>query len=157
MRLKANFDISGFPADDQVILTALQTYGMILADNGSAYYITGDPDNRWSNNDLGLLKSLTGSDFEVVQMNVIYTPVNVPTGPSPTVTSFTANPTTVAAGSPVTLSWVVSNGIYTIVTPQVGPVRSASVIVTPTATTTYVLDATNQYGRSGAKVTVTVE
>lgn len=157
IRLKADFDISGFPADDQVLLTAMQHYGMILADNGSALYMSGTPDNAWSNNDLDLLKSLTVSDFEVVQMSEIYTPANVPTGPSPVVSKFTANPTTVAAGQPATLSWSTSGAIYTIITPLVGPVRGSSVLVTPAATTTYYLVTTNQYGRTDSKVTVTVQ
>ena len=156
LRLKASFNISGFPADDQVILTALKKYGMILADNGSAIFISGVPDDRWNNNNLNLLKSITASNFEVVQMGTIYTPANVPTGPSPTISSFTANPTSVTAGSPVTLSWNVSNSVYNIIDPQVGPVRGAQIVLTPTATTTYTLSATNQYGRTTATVTVTV-
>jgi hypothetical protein len=155
--LKASFDISGFSPHNQVILTALQHYGMILADNGSAIYITGMPDDNWSNNDLDALKSITASSFEVISTDPLYTPANVPTGPSPEVASFTANPTTVSAGQPVTLMWNVSGSIYNIVSPQVGPVRGSSVIVNPTATTTYELYATNQYGRKVAKVTVTVQ
>ena len=157
MRLKASFDISGFSAANQVILTALQQYGMILADNGSAIYITGMPDSHWNNNDLGALKSIAASNFDVILMDPLYTPANVPTGPSPVVVSFTANPTTVRAGQPVTLSWNVTGAIYNIVSPQVGPVRGTSVIVNPTATTTYGIYATNQYGRMIAKVTVTVQ
>src|ERR1022692_956715 len=157
MRLKASFDISGFSAANQVILKALQKYGMILADNGSAIYITGMPDAHWNNNDLGALKSITASSFDVVLMNPIYTPSNVPTGPSPTIASFTANPTTVSAGQPVTLSWSVTGALYNIVSPQVGPVRGTSVVVNPTATTTYGLYSTNAYGRKIAKVTVTVQ
>lgn len=157
LRLKASFDISGFPADDQVILTALKKYGMILADNGSAIFISGAPDSRWNNTNLNLLKSLTGSNFEVVQQGTIYTPGNVPTGPSPTITSFTANPMTVTAGSPVTLSWNVSSSLYNIISPQVGAVRGTSVVLNPTATTTYTLNTTNQYGRTTATVTVTVQ
>jgi len=157
IRLKASFDISGFPADDQVLLTAMQHYGMILADNGSALYMSGTPDNAWSNNDLNLLKNLTVSDFEVVQLGEIYTPQNVPTGPSPVVSQFTANPNTVSAGQPVTLSWASTGTIYTIIAPQVGPVRGTSVVVTPSATTTYTLVTTNQYGRTDSKVTVTVQ
>ena len=157
MRLKASFDISGFSPANQVILTALKQYGMILADNGSAIYISGMPDSNWNNNDLGNLKSITASDFDVVQMDEIYTPSNVPTGPAPTVTSFTANPPTISAGQSVTLSWNVTNSIYNIISPQVGPVRGTSVVVTPTATTTYGLYATNQYGRKIVKVTVTVQ
>jgi hypothetical protein len=156
LRLKASFDISGFPADDQVLLTAMKQYGLILADNGSAMFVTGTPDPRWNNNDLDQLKTLTASDFEVVQLGTIITPANVPTGPSPTVSSFTASPSTVSAGSPVTLSWSVTNAIYNIISPLVGPVRGNSVTVTPSAATTFILYSTNQYGRTTAKVTVTV-
>ncbi len=55
-----------YSATNQVILKALQTYGMIMADNGSNMYISGAPDDRWDNNDLHLLGHLTASDFEVV-------------------------------------------------------------------------------------------
>src|SRR6266567_929924 len=54
-RLKANFDISPYPADVQVILRALKKYGMMLADNGSAWFISGDNDPGWNNNNLNLL------------------------------------------------------------------------------------------------------
>ena len=156
LRLKASFNIAGFPADDQVILTAMKKYGLILADNGSAIFISGVPDNRWNNTNLNLLKSITASNFEVVQMGTIYTPANVPTGPSPAISSFTANPTSVTAGSPVTLSWNMSNSTYNIIDPQVGPVRGTQIVVAPTATTTYTLYSTNQFGRTTATVTVTV-
>jgi len=156
LRLKASFNISGYPADDQVILTALKKYGMILADNGSAIFISGVPDNRWNNTNLNLLKNITASNFEVVQQGTIYTPANVPTGPSPTISGFTANPTSVTAGSPVTLSWSTSNAEYNIIDPQAGPVRGTSIVVTPAATTTYTLYSTNQFGRTTATVTVTV-
>jgi hypothetical protein len=157
LRLKAGFNISGYPADDQVILTALKKYGMILADNGSGIFISGAPDDRWNNTNLNLLKQITASNFEVVQLGTVYTDANVPTGPSPTISSFTANPSTVAAGSPVTLSWNTTNSLYNIVSPQAGTVRSTSVVVTPSATTTYTLYSTNQFGRSTASVTVTVQ
>jgi hypothetical protein len=66
-RLKANFDISGFSPQVQVILRALKKYGMILADNGSAWYISGVPDSRWDNDmlvsELGMVK---GSNFEAI-------------------------------------------------------------------------------------------
>jgi hypothetical protein len=156
LRLKASFDISGYPADDQVILTALKKYGMILADNGSAIFISGAPDNRWNNTNLNLLKQITASSFEVVQTGTIYTPANVPTGASPTISSFTANPTTVSAGQPVTLSWSVANSTYNIIDPTAGPVRGTSIVVNPAATTTYTLYTTNQFGRTTATVTVTV-
>ena len=66
LRLKAGFDISGFSPANQVILRALKKYGMILADNGSAWYISGAPDDRWNNTDLHALGSVLGSNFEAV-------------------------------------------------------------------------------------------
>ena len=157
MRLKASYDISGFPPQAQVVLAALKKYGMIMADNGSSMYISGDPDNRWNNNDLGALKTVPASAFEVLLISPLYTPNNVPTGPSPAISSFSANPMTVTAGQPVTLSWNVTGASYFVVSPLVGAVRGNSVIVMPAATTTYTLFGTNAYGRSTAKVTVTVQ
>ena len=66
VRLKAAVDISGFSPTNQIILTALQHYGMLLADNGSPWFIGGVPDPAWDNDDLHALTQLTGSDFEVV-------------------------------------------------------------------------------------------
>ena len=66
VRLKASVDISRFSAANRVILTALKSYGMLLADNGSPWYITGVPDTRWSDDDLHLLGGITGADFEAV-------------------------------------------------------------------------------------------
>jgi len=157
LRLKASFDISGYPADDQVILTAMKKYGLILADNGSAIFISGAPDNRWNNTNLNLLKQITASNFEVVQTGTIFTPANVPTGPSPTISSFTANPTSISAGQPVTLSWGVTNSTYNIIDPTAGPVRGTSIVVNPSATTTFTLYSTNQFGRTTATVAVTVQ
>jgi hypothetical protein len=66
-RLKANFDISGYPPDLKVILTALKTYGMFVADNGSNWYLSGAPDERWDNDTLvGWLSKVKGSNFEAV-------------------------------------------------------------------------------------------
>ena len=59
-------------------------------------------------------------------MNPLYTENNIPQGADPTITSFTANPQTVSPGSPVTLSWSVSNAEYNIVSPQVGVMRGNS-------------------------------
>jgi hypothetical protein len=66
LRLKASVDISQFPAMDQIILQALKTYGMIVADNGSPWYISGVPSSYWNNDTLHALTQITGSDFEVV-------------------------------------------------------------------------------------------
>ena len=73
VRLKASVDLSSYPANVQVILRALKTYGMFLADNGSSFYITGTHDMRWSDEELGALKRLRGRDFEVVKMGTIVT------------------------------------------------------------------------------------
>ena len=71
VRLKASVSISGYSANVQVILSALQRYGMFVADNGSAFYVSGAPDPRWDDDDLHTLSQLHGSDFEVVQMGTI--------------------------------------------------------------------------------------
>jgi hypothetical protein len=66
VRLQAGVDISGYPRQARVVLQALKTYGMILADNGSNWYISGAPDPHWSNDALHALGGIKGSDFEVV-------------------------------------------------------------------------------------------
>jgi hypothetical protein len=67
MRLKAGFDVSGFSPPVQVILRALKRYGMILADNGSAWFVSGVPDSRWDDDMLvGEFARVKGSDFEAV-------------------------------------------------------------------------------------------
>jgi hypothetical protein len=157
LRLKASYDISSFPPQSQVILAALKQYGMIMADNGSSMYVSGDPDNRWSNDDLGSLKQVPASAFEVILMDPIYTPANVPQGKAPAITSFTATPPTSHAGQPVVLNWTATGASYFVVSPQAGAVRGNTVTVYPTVTTTYTLDATNQYNRSKKKVTVTIQ
>ena len=93
-------------------------------------YISGAPDGRWDNNDLHNLGSVTASDFEVVQMNPIYTASNVPQGAAPSIASFTGTASS-GSGSSVTLSWSVSNASYVIISPQVGAVRGNSVTVSP--------------------------
>jgi hypothetical protein len=66
LRLKRSFDSSGYPRQARVVLQALKEYGMIVADNGSDWYISGAPDSRWSNDDLHTLGHVPGSAFEVV-------------------------------------------------------------------------------------------
>jgi len=71
-RLRADFDISGFSPEVQVILEAMKRYGIILADNGSAWYISGAPDGRWDNDTLvGELGQVHGSDFEAVDESAL--------------------------------------------------------------------------------------
>jgi hypothetical protein len=74
VRLKASFDISTYPSEAQVILRALKKYGMIVADNGSNWFISGAPDSRWNDTALNTLKRVKGSAFEVVKMGNVVTP-----------------------------------------------------------------------------------
>ena len=66
VRLKASFDVGGYPRQARIVLVALKRYGMLVADNGSSWYITGAPDPHWSNDQLHTLGRVKGSDFEVV-------------------------------------------------------------------------------------------
>jgi hypothetical protein len=70
-RLKSNFNITKFSKDTQVILKAMKKYGIILADNGSNWYISGAPDERWNNDILHELNSVKGLDFEAVDVSTI--------------------------------------------------------------------------------------
>jgi len=70
VRLKASFDISRYSPALQVILRALKKYGMFVADNGPGWFLSGAPDQRWSDDELSNLKSIKGSDFEVVRMDM---------------------------------------------------------------------------------------
>jgi hypothetical protein len=74
LRLKKGFNVSGFPKQARAVLTALKTYGMILADNGSSWYISGSPNKGWSNDDLHSLGKVKGSDFEVVDTSKLPRP-----------------------------------------------------------------------------------
>jgi len=155
LRLKSSYDISSFDTQMQVILTAMKTYGLILADNGSALFVTGASDSRWGS-DLESLKTVPAAAFEVVQMNPVYTNANYPTGAAPAISSFISSATHASSGGSVTLSWTSSSADYIIISPGLGAVRGTSATVNPTATTTYTLYATNQYGRTSATVTVNV-
>lgn len=156
LRLQASFDISGFSPQNQVILTALTKYGMILADNGSAIFISGAPDNRWNNSDLSALKTVTAADFDVVAMDAVYTNSDVPTGAAPIIDSFTASPKSVSKGKPVMLSWTTTDALYNVISPSVGPAHGNSITVNPRSKTTYTLYSTNQFGRTMATAIVSV-
>jgi hypothetical protein len=68
-RLRANFDVSSFSPTNQIILRALQKYGMMIIDNGAPWFISGTNDDRWDNSDLHNLGQIHGSDFEVVDVS----------------------------------------------------------------------------------------
>jgi hypothetical protein len=74
VRLKASVDVSNFPPQSRVVLRGLQRYGMILADNGSPWFLMGAPHRRWDNDDLRSIDRLRGSDFEVVDTSSLPTP-----------------------------------------------------------------------------------
>ena len=74
LRLRANFDISGYPAPMQVILRALKKYGMMVADNGGDFFVSGTSDPRWNDDFDNLLKQVKAGDFEVIRMTGIITP-----------------------------------------------------------------------------------
>ncbi len=71
LRLRASFDTGRFPRQARIVLAALKRYGMVVADNGSSWFISGAPDPRWSNDDLHTLGQVKGSDFEVVDPGAI--------------------------------------------------------------------------------------
>ncbi len=66
VRLKASVNVSGLPYQARVVAQTLKRYGLILADNGSPWYISGAPDRHWDNGALHLLDQLTGRDFQVL-------------------------------------------------------------------------------------------
>jgi hypothetical protein len=72
VRLKASFDTRPFPKQARIVLEAMKRYGMIVADNGSDWYVSGAPDPRWSNDQLHALGRVTGSNFEVVDTSSLH-------------------------------------------------------------------------------------
>ena len=161
-RLKASVNISAYPADVQVILRAMKKYGIILADNGSAWYISGAPDPRWNDDHLQTFGQLLGSNFEAVDATVLridpnsgaatQSGVSVAVNPpaasvrvghfqtfSATVTGASAGVTwsvNDTAGGDVVVGTIDSSGQYlppsTVPNPSVVTIRATSVAV-PTA------------------------
>jgi hypothetical protein len=66
LRLRADYDIAGFTATNRIILQAMKTYGLIVADNGADWFISGAPDSRWNDEELAQIRQVKGKDFEVV-------------------------------------------------------------------------------------------
>jgi len=140
-RLRAGFDISSFSAANQVILTALKKYGMMVADNGSSWYVTGAPDPGWNNDDLHNLGLVHGSDFEAVDVSGLMIDPNSGQALQSTTVSVTVNPSSATvpvntteqfsatvtnantqvvnwsvnnvAGGNSTVGWISSGGMYT--------------------------------------------
>ena len=72
VRLKASFDVTPFPPEVQAILGAMKAYGMMVADNGSGWFVSGAPDPRWQDANLATLRNVPSSAFEVVKMGVVH-------------------------------------------------------------------------------------
>ena len=162
-RLKASVNISSFPADVQVILRAMKKYGIMLADNGSAWFISGKPDDRWNNDNLHTLGLLLGSNFEAVDATVLRIDPNsgaaLQSGVTVTVSPSSASLrtgrsqtfTATVTGAPNSVTWSVngivggdavvgvidSNGLYfapsAVPAPPTVTVRAAST-ASPTST-----------------------
>lgn len=102
-RLRADFNISGFSPTNQIILKALKKYGMIVADNGSDWYMSGVPDERWNNEDLQRLGGIKGASFEAVDATVLrLDPNSGQVAPPPTPTGLVATPVGI---NQINLSW----------------------------------------------------
>jgi hypothetical protein len=182
-RLKASYDISGFTPQAKIVLQALKTYGMIVADNGSNMFIQGTNDSRWNNDDLHHISSVPASAFEVVNTGPIWTYTTLPHGDAPVISSLTSTAsssgsptggaasstktssttqtitesTAVTSGTAVTISWETTGASYFVLTPGVGAVRGNSAVVKPTQTTTYTLYANNHFGSTTKSITITVQ
>jgi hypothetical protein len=134
VRLKANYDISGFSSTNQKILRALKSYGMILADNGSNWFISGVPDSGWDDTDLRALHNVLGSAFEVVDEWALMMNLDSgearPFAPAGTPT-LTTTPTRTATQPPSATR-----------TPTVTPAASSTAVPSATATNTAVPTAT---------------
>ena len=116
-RLRAGFDINSFSSANQVILRALKKYGMILADNGSAWSLSGAPDSRWNNDDLHNLGLLKGSDFEAVDVSPLMVDPNSGQAKQSTTVSVFVSPTTatVASGATKQFTAAVTNATTQLV------------------------------------------
>jgi hypothetical protein len=107
-RLKAGFDISPYPADVQVILKALKTYGMLLADNGSSWYLTGAPDPNWNDTSLHTLQNVLGSNIEAVdESSLMVSPDSAAVPTALALSGVQLNPASIVGGSTSTLNQVV--------------------------------------------------
>ena len=71
IRLKSTYATSSMPTQARIVAVAMQTYGMILADNGSDYFFQGDDDSSWNDGELNALKSIPGDQFEVLTPGAI--------------------------------------------------------------------------------------
>src|SRR5581483_9535067 len=172
-RLKASFDISKFSATNQIILTALQRYGMMLADNGSSWYISGAPDSRWNNDDLHALTTIAGSNFEAVDVSPLMVDPNsgqarqtsVSVGVSPAAASVPENgkqqfTATVVGNADQSVTWDVNgtiggNSTVGFIDSISGLYTAPSVVPSPATVTVHATSAAVPAAAGSAAVTIT--
>ena len=170
-RLKASFNISTFPSDVQVILTAMKKYGIMLADNGSAWFISGKPDSRWNNSNLQTFGQLHGSDFEAVDATVLRVDPNsgearqngTTVSVSPASASVRAGHSQLFAatvtGAPNTVNWSVNNvpgGNTTVGVIDALGSYSAPLVVPNPATVTVRAASTASPGTTGSSLVTVI-
>jgi hypothetical protein len=170
-RLKASFNISSYPVDVQVILRAMKKYGIMLADNGSAWYISGAPDNRWNNDTLHTLGQLRGSNFEAVDATVLRIDPNsgaaIQNGVTLTVSPSSAGVrtgrsrtfTATVTGAPSTVTWTVNDipggdAVVGMIDPS-GQYIAPSVVPTP-ATVAVRATSTSSAATTGSAVVTVI-
>jgi hypothetical protein len=121
LRLKANVGIGAYPAADQVIMRAMKTYGVVIADNGSSWFVSGAPDERWDNDVLHALGQLTGSAFEAVDASSLM--VSAASGQARAGVAATAPtaPTPTTRRAPATTAVLPATTASTTTTPSTSP------------------------------------
>jgi hypothetical protein len=169
-RLKAGFDISPYPADVQVILRAMKRYGIMMADNGSAWYLSGQPDPRWNDTDLHTLGQLLGSNFEAVDATVLMVDPNsgaaLQTGVTVAVSPSSASVrvlgrqafTATVTGAPSTVTWSVNgtvggNGIVGVID-TTGQYFAPSVVPSPATVVVRAASTSSPASTGSASVTI---
>ncbi len=121
-RLKANFDISGYSADNQVILRALKKHGAVLADNGSAWFMSGAPDPGWNDTDLNALRNVPGSAFEAVDVSSLkVSSTSYAVAGSTATTTTTTAPATTTTAPPTTTTTTTAPSTTTTTTTVPAP------------------------------------
>lgn len=155
-RLRADFDISSFSPTNQIILRALKKYGMMIADNGSAWYLSGVPDSRWNNDQLHDLGRIHGSDFEVVDVSGLMVTSDSGQARQATTAAVTVTPSTVSVQAGKTQIFSSNQGVTW--TASAGTISSAGLFTAPSVPATVTIQARSQADASQvgtALVTVT--
>ena len=129
LRLKASVNISSFSPANQVILNALKTYGAIVADNGSSWFISGAPDSRWNDSDLHNLTALHGSDFEAVDESSLMVDPNSGAVASSTTTTSTSTTSTSTTSTSTSTTVPVTSSVR-VTAPNGGEVWARKVVHT---------------------------